>query len=250
MGHPVFPLPFDGHSHASVWPAFDKAWQERQNNPLRNCAHPWGCSSVGEHHVRNVGAVGSNPIISTTEFPQVTRGFPGWPALVSGALFGASAENSPKIKNGLSRKFPRNPMCGHREAAGRPPGSGACLAFFLSSLNPPLLLRLSWFFECCLNPSRELRTFRALFSALGPLGGRQGKMWRQKQSKENGRGPARPSFVFVRPASLSRLRREMPSTLHDEKEEKGGRGPDGACERRGAGRPARRRLRRPGGEKA
>lgn len=231
-------------------PAFDKAWQERQNNPLRKCAHPWGCSSVGEHHVRNVGAVGSNPIISTTKFSQVTRGFSGWPALVSGALFGASAENSPKIKNGLSRKFSRNPVRGHCEAAGRPPGSGACLAFFLSSLKPLLPLRLSWFFERHLNPSCELRTFRALFSVLGPLGGRQGKMWRQKQSKKTaGAQPGRLLFLCGLRAFLGCAGRcPPPSTTR--KRKKGGRGPDGACERGGAGRPARRRLRRPGGEKA
>ena len=43
-----------------------------QNTCLRTSAPNDGdVAQLGEHHVRNVGVVGSNPIISTTSLPQV-----------------------------------------------------------------------------------------------------------------------------------------------------------------------------------
>lgn len=47
---------------------FDKCLQDRQNIAPRNKRTTRGdVAQLGEHHVRNVGVVGSNPIISTTE---------------------------------------------------------------------------------------------------------------------------------------------------------------------------------------
>ena len=45
----------------------DKPGNRCQNTVLRESAHTRGdVAQLGEHHVRNVGVVGSNPIISTT----------------------------------------------------------------------------------------------------------------------------------------------------------------------------------------
>lgn len=47
---------------------FDKCLQDRQNIAPRDKRTTRGdVAQLGEHHVRNVGVVGSNPIISTTE---------------------------------------------------------------------------------------------------------------------------------------------------------------------------------------
>ena len=50
---------------------FDKRREEVQNTALRFRAHNRGdVAQLGEHHVRNVGVVGSNPIISTMVVEQ------------------------------------------------------------------------------------------------------------------------------------------------------------------------------------
>ncbi len=38
----------------------------------------WGCSSAGEHRVRNAGVEGSNPFISTKEIKGLGQ-VSGWP---------------------------------------------------------------------------------------------------------------------------------------------------------------------------
>lgn len=43
----------------------------------------WGCSSAGEHRVRNAGVEGSNPFISTKEIKDVGHQA-GWPFALSG----------------------------------------------------------------------------------------------------------------------------------------------------------------------
>ena len=46
----------------------DKPGRFSENTFLRESAHIRGdVAQLGEHHVRNVGVVGSNPIISTTD---------------------------------------------------------------------------------------------------------------------------------------------------------------------------------------
>ena len=58
-----------------------------QNTCLRTSAPNDGdVAQLGEHHVRNVGVVGSNPIISTIEIP--TGQAIAWPVLFSGQVAG------------------------------------------------------------------------------------------------------------------------------------------------------------------
>ena len=55
----------------------DKPSRFSENTFLRESAHIRGdVAQLGEHHVRNVGVVGSNPIISTTEIVRAGK-FPG-----------------------------------------------------------------------------------------------------------------------------------------------------------------------------
>ena len=55
----------------------DKPGRFSQNTFLRESAHTRGdVAQLGEHHVRNVGAEGSNPFISTTEIVRAGK-FPG-----------------------------------------------------------------------------------------------------------------------------------------------------------------------------
>ena len=52
---------------------FDKCLQDRQNIAPRDKRTTRGdVAQLGEHHVRNVGVVGSNPIISTTEMTRAS----------------------------------------------------------------------------------------------------------------------------------------------------------------------------------
>ena len=70
--------------------AFDKHLQEVQNTALRFGATTRGdVAQLGEHHVRNVGVVGSNPIIST----MVCPGRKGILLFRPSALCQKSAEN-------------------------------------------------------------------------------------------------------------------------------------------------------------
>lgn len=56
--------------------SFDKSGRYGQNNAPRESAPTCGdVAQLGEHHVRNVGAEGSNPFISTTEKQEAEASF-------------------------------------------------------------------------------------------------------------------------------------------------------------------------------